>query len=112
MSCPTFWVSSTQFRKERTYLRAASPKTDAWCGTAFKAFQAAPGEGFSKRMQAFVVSLRERGIKPRSVNTYLQCSPHRLAQEAHDLCFGEPPPLFHSSGTDLISPCSLDARSG
>ena len=61
MSCPTFWVSSTQFRKERTYLRAASPKTDAWCGTAFKAFQAAPGEGFSKRMQAFVVSLRERG---------------------------------------------------
>jgi hypothetical protein len=34
-----------QFRKERTYLMAVSPKTDAWYATAFKAFQAAPGEG-------------------------------------------------------------------
>ena len=63
-----------QFRKERTYLKAVSPKTDDWYRTAFKAFQAAPGEGFSRqRLQAFVVVLRDRGVKPRSVNTYLQC---------------------------------------
>ena len=55
------------FVKERRYLKAVTPKTEAWYRTAFKAIQAAPGEDFPKhRRQAFVIALRERGVKPRS----------------------------------------------
>ena len=62
-----------QFLKERIYLRAVSAKTEAWYRNAFKVFQSSPGDGFSKRrLQAFVVLLRDRGVKPRTVNTYLQ----------------------------------------
>ena len=61
------------FLKERLYLRAVSPKTEEWYRQAFKAFQSSPGEGFTKRrLQALVVMLRDRGLRPRSVNTYLQ----------------------------------------
>jgi integrase/recombinase XerD len=62
-----------QFIKERIYLKAVTPKTRLWYEAAFKRFQGTPGEGFSKaRVQAFVVMLRDAGVRPRSVNTYLQ----------------------------------------
>lgn len=66
------------FVKERTYLKAVSRKTVTWYWTAWKSFQAShacPGEAVITKagLQAFVVSLRGRGVKPRSVNTYLQC---------------------------------------
>jgi hypothetical protein len=34
------------FVKERRYLKAVTPKTETWCLTAFKAFQATPGAGY------------------------------------------------------------------
>jgi integrase/recombinase XerD len=69
-----------QFLKERIYLKAVTPKTKLWYLTAWKAFeasQAADGEEISgnltkARLQAFVVHVRDRGLKARSVNTYLQ----------------------------------------
>ena len=54
-------VLMQQFVRERTYLKAVTAKTRVWYQTAFKAFQATPGDEFSKqRLQAFVVLLRER----------------------------------------------------
>jgi site-specific recombinase XerD len=80
-----------QFLRERIYLKAVTPRTKLWYRTAWKAFeasQAADGEeklngkisnppalpeNLTKaRLQTFVVHLRDRGLKPRSVNTYLQ----------------------------------------
>lgn len=67
-----------QFLKERVYLKAVTPKNKLWYRTAWKAFEAsqgADGEGGTltkARLQTFVVHLRDRGLKPRSVNTYLQ----------------------------------------
>src|SRR5688572_23510995 len=66
-----------QFLKGRIYLKAVAPKTCVWYRTAWKAFKAletAPGDGgiTKARLQAFVVHLRDRGVRPRSVNTYLQ----------------------------------------
>jgi site-specific recombinase XerC len=66
-----------QFLKERTYLKAVTPKTRISYLTAWKAFQASQAvvsEGGLTRaqLQAFVIQLRDRGVKPRSVNTYLQ----------------------------------------
>jgi len=76
-----------QFLKERVYLKAVTRKTKVWyrtACTAFKASQIATGEhvitpddgGLREvtrgHLQTFVVHLRDRGIKPRSVNTYLQ----------------------------------------
>jgi integrase/recombinase XerD len=83
--------------KERVYLKAVTPKTKVWYETAWKAFnasQAAVADGerqetasISKaRLQAFVVLLRDRGIRPRSVNTYLQALnafAHWLPEEGH-----------------------------
>ena len=66
-----------QFLKERVYLKAITPKTKLWYLTAWKAFEASQtNDGEFRltktRLQAFVVLLRDRGLKPRSVNTYLQ----------------------------------------
>ena len=67
-----------QFLKERIYLKAVTPKTRIWYETAWKAFntsQAAVDECHGQvthtltkaRLQAFVFSLRDRGVRPRSV---------------------------------------------
>jgi site-specific recombinase XerD len=69
-----------QFLKERIYLKNVSSKTVAWYETVWRAFQTsqkalghAENEGLTRQaLQAFVVSLRERGISARTVNTYLQ----------------------------------------
>ena len=72
-----------QFLEERVYLKAFTPKTKVWyrtAWTALKASQMATGESQTvepanltrAHLQAFVIHLRDRGIKPRSVNTYLQ----------------------------------------
>src|SRR4030095_1746495 len=81
-----------QFLKERVYLKAITPKTKLWYHTAWKAFEASQagngerenvssagdaltpqsGNLTKARLQTFVVHLRDRGVKPRSVNTYLQ----------------------------------------
>lgn len=70
-----------QFVKERRYLKAVSTKTVTWYYTAWKAFKASQRgstgvqqpELSKATLQTFVVHLRDRGVKPRSVNTYLQC---------------------------------------
>jgi integrase len=69
-----------QFVKERRYLKAVSPKTVIWYDTAWKAYKASQttldergGLTLTKQgPQVFVVHLGDRGVKPRSVNTYLQ----------------------------------------
>jgi len=65
----------SEFVKERRYLKAVSPKTEVWYWTAWKAFEGAVGPGplDKPRLQRFVVALRDRGLNPRSVNSYLQC---------------------------------------
>ena len=57
-----------QFLKERVYLKAVTPKTRVWYETSWKAFnasQTAVGDGgiTKARLQAFVVSLRDRGVR-------------------------------------------------
>lgn len=69
-----------QFLKERIYLKAVTPKTRIWYESSWKAFQASqaaideeiPSSLTKARLQAFVVYMRDRGRRPRSVNTYLQ----------------------------------------
>ena len=70
-----------QFLKERMYLKALIPKTKLWYRTAWKAFEAyqavagksviSPDDQVASltkaRLQAFVVHVRDRGLKPRSV---------------------------------------------
>jgi hypothetical protein len=77
----------SQFLKERVYLKAVTPKTRLWYDCAWKAFQASQAGSSDSaestvrglispltkaRLQTFVVSLRDRGVRPGSVNTYLQ----------------------------------------
>jgi hypothetical protein len=66
------------FLKERIYLQNVTPKTQDWYRTAWKAFQKAGvvEEGTStlnrSHLQGFVVTLRDRGVSARTVNTWLQ----------------------------------------
>ena len=71
-----------QFVRERTYLNNVTPKTRDWYQTAWKAFQrwqhSAPERPPTAPLicradlQAFVVHLRERGVKPVSCNCWLR----------------------------------------
>jgi integrase/recombinase XerD len=64
-----------EFLRERVYLRNVSPKTRLWYETAWKAFRREhpDGDGFTRPvLQRFVLGLRERGVRPVSVNTYLK----------------------------------------
>lgn len=66
-----------QFVRERLYLKAVSVKTETWYWTSWKAFEASQiGVGeiilTKAKLQAFVIRLRDKGLKPRSVNSYLQ----------------------------------------
>ncbi|MEP7303930.1 MAG: tyrosine-type recombinase/integrase, partial [Acidobacteriota bacterium] len=65
-----------QFLAQRRYLRNVTPSTIEWYQTAFKALQRALGADvppLSKAsLQQFVVSVRQRGVKPVSCNTYIK----------------------------------------
>jgi hypothetical protein len=58
------------FINERRYLPGASPKTLIWDNSAFKAFDGAPGSKtvISQR----IVEIRDRGVRPVTVNSYLR----------------------------------------
>ena len=69
-----------QFIGERIYLKNVSPKTRDWYQSAWQAFRStqqgagADAEGPISRadLAAFVIRLRERGVKPVSCNTWLR----------------------------------------
>ncbi len=66
-----------QFLSERRYLQNVTPATLVWYRVAFRNWHAligpshAPSLPTKATLQHFVVALRERGIKPVTVNTYL-----------------------------------------
>jgi integrase/recombinase XerD len=81
---PTLGSLFEQFLRERTYLKNVSPKTRVWYETAWKTFlkTQAPGlasmpiEGAQpltrQHLNAFVVALRDRGVRPVTCNTWLR----------------------------------------
>ena len=69
-------LSSTlfqQFLDERRYLKNVRPDTIEWYETAFKAFRRALNDEAppitKASLQSFVVKMRQRNVKPVSVNT-------------------------------------------
>ncbi len=67
--CPSLRPSG-EFIRERRYLTSVSPKTLIFYGCAFKAFDGALELQAAKQR---IAELRERGVKPVSINTYLTC---------------------------------------
>ena len=65
-----------QFLDQRRYLKNVTPSTIEWYETAFKALQKAHDTSTpaltKSSLQQFVVSLRQRGVKPVSCNTYIK----------------------------------------
>ena len=65
-----------QFLRQRTYVHNVTPKTRDWYQAAWQAFkqsQSQPATEITKAdLLAFVVHLRERGVKPVSCNTWLR----------------------------------------
>src|SRR4051812_33522608 len=65
-----------QFLAERRYLKNVTPDTIDWYQTAYKAFQRALGSKSpditKQSLQRFVVSMRERGVKSITCNTYIK----------------------------------------
>jgi integrase/recombinase XerD len=61
-----------QFVKERTYLKAVSPKTLVFYNQAWAAFQKShTGETVTKSdLVNFIVMMKDSGVKPVSINTY------------------------------------------
>ncbi len=59
-----------QFIQERKYLLGVTPKTIIWYGCGFKAFEGAleSKEAINQR----IVELRQRGVKPITINSYLR----------------------------------------
>jgi integrase/recombinase XerD len=63
-----------QFLKERRFLKNVTPRTLTWYGVAFRNYRAVvPGDDLPSKasLQALVIALRERGIRPVTVNTYI-----------------------------------------
>ena len=60
-----------QFIQGRKYLKAVSPQTLIWYQCSFKAFDGATSskEAINRR----IVELRERGVSPITINSYLRC---------------------------------------
>jgi integrase len=60
-----------QFIQGRKYLKAVTPKTLIWYKCSFAAFNGAIGsrEAINKR----IVELRDRGVSPITINSYLRC---------------------------------------
>jgi site-specific recombinase XerD len=65
-----------QFLDERRYLKNVTPRTIEWYETAFKAFQKALNDDAppitKTSLQTFVVTRRQRNVKPVSVNTHIR----------------------------------------
>ena len=64
-------MSTERFIQERKYLKAVTPKTLAWYRNSFRAFEGALESAAA--INARIVELRERGVKPVSINTWLRC---------------------------------------
>jgi hypothetical protein len=64
-------VSTDKFIEERKYLKGVTEKTLAWYGASFHAFERALET--EEQVKQRIVELRQRGVKPVSVNTYLRC---------------------------------------
>jgi site-specific recombinase XerD len=60
-----------QFIKEREYFKGVSPKTLAWYHDSFKAFEGAMESKAAIGLR--IGELRNRGVRPVSINTYLRC---------------------------------------
>jgi integrase/recombinase XerD len=66
-----------QFLKERIYLRNVTPKTAVWYEQAWKTFKASQKGAddvtvTKATLQAFVIHMRERGLKPVTCNTWIK----------------------------------------
>lgn len=73
-----------QFLRERRYLKNVSPKTLVWYESAWKALLTSQSPGLAQvalngtapltraHLTTFVVALRDRGLRPVSVNTWLR----------------------------------------
>lgn len=68
-----------QFLRERKYLRNVSPQTIEWYETAWHSFKksatacpSCPGDLRQHHLEEFVYALRERGVRPVTVNTWLK----------------------------------------
>jgi site-specific recombinase XerD len=61
----------SQFIQERKYLKNVTPKTLAWYGHSFKAFEGALDS--LENVKSRITALRDRGVRAVSVNTYLRC---------------------------------------
>ena len=65
-----------QFLNERRYLKNVTGDTIEWYHTAWKAFQRTLNKTAppitKTSLQGFVVAMRQRGVKPISVNTYIK----------------------------------------
>jgi integrase/recombinase XerD len=80
---PTLNSLFDQFLRERRYLKNVSPKTITWYETSWKSFLATQTPGLKgatvapdiltrHHLNAFVVALRDRGVRPVTVNTWLR----------------------------------------
>jgi len=71
-----FPVLVDRFLNERRCLKNVTPDTIEWYDTAFKAFRRALNDATppvtKASLQSFVVTLRQRNMKPVSVNTYIK----------------------------------------
>ena len=59
------------FIEERRYLKNVTAKTLAWYEQSFRAFDGALADEAAIKRR--VVELRQRGISPTSINTWLRC---------------------------------------
>ena len=64
-------MTPDRFKQERKYLKNVTPKTLAWYEHSFKAFDGAIDN--KADIVGRIAKLRECGINPISVNTYLRC---------------------------------------
>jgi len=74
-----------QFLRERRYLKNVSPKTITWYETSWKSFLATQPPGLATttitttdaitphHLTAFVIALRNRDVRPVTVNTWFAC---------------------------------------
>jgi site-specific recombinase XerD len=62
--------TASEFILERKYLKNVTIKTLAWYGDAFKAFTGCETE---REVKQRIMELRQRGVSPVSVNSWLRC---------------------------------------